>query len=64
MKYIKYNYETEYGGKGELLISEAAYNSFPKLRKTVDKILNPKGKKVKVVITSIDSVEVNEDDNT
>jgi hypothetical protein len=57
MKYIKYQYETEYGGKGELLISEAAYNSIPKLRKTVDKILNPKGRKVKVIITSIEVVE-------
>ena len=58
MKYIKYQYETEYGGKGELLISEAAYNNFPKVKKAVDKILYPKGKKVKVIITSIENVEV------
>lgn len=62
MTYLKWEYKSEYGGKGELVISEAAYNSFPKLRKTVEKILYPKGKKVKVVITTMTKIEVEEDD--
>lgn len=62
MKYIQINYKTELGGSGELLISEEAYNNFPKLRKSVDKILHPAKKKVQVVVISTTGKEIDPDE--
>ena len=63
MKYLKFEYQTEYGGKGTLTIAEVAYNTLPSVKKTVDKILHPKGKKVKVIVTNVTSIEVEDQDD-